>query len=113
MKKTKIYKKLQRAFFVWVWRNLPPCREFVPMISESLDRKLPFHKRLLIKIHLLACKPCVRFLEQSKFLREAMHELDAELIQKETPAKLSDEARDRLKNILKTTASVYGLFFIF
>lgn len=112
MKKTKIYKKLQRAFFVWVWRNLPPCREFVPMLSESLDRKLPFHKRVLIKIHLLACKPCVRFLEQSKFLREAMREIDEEIMQTESSAKLSGEARERLKNILKTTASVYGLFFI-
>ena len=40
-------------------------------VSESMDRTLPFHSRLLIRIHLLMCKYCSRIKDQLFILRHA------------------------------------------
>ena len=42
------------------------------MVSESMDRNLPIHQRLLIAIHLLMCKYCNRFKKQLQILRHAV-----------------------------------------
>jgi hypothetical protein len=75
------------------------------MLSESMDRKLSLYKRIILKMHLVACPPCVRYLKQIKFLREATHRCDDQILQNEPDAKLSDDARERLKNALKSSIS--------
>ena len=110
MIKRKITKKAQRFFFYLIWKLLPTCKQFVPILSESLDRKLPLYQKVLVKLHLKACPPCVRYLKQISFVREAAHQCGEKILQAEPTAKLSDDARERLKNLLKTSAIVLGLF---
>ena len=69
-------------------------------MSESIDRKLPFHQRIGIRIHLLMCKFCLRYERQLKFLRkilrtQAMYEENTE-----SYIPLPPEARKRIKNFL-------------
>lgn len=90
-----------------ILRTLPPCKEIVKIVSASLDRRLSIRERLLMKLHLVACQPCVRYMEQSHFLSSAAHVLDDGLKDELFTGRLSDEARERIKNVLKTSASLF------
>jgi hypothetical protein len=110
MIKRTLTKKLQRFFFYLIWKFLPNCKQFVPILSESLDRKIPPYQRILVKLHLIACPPCVRYLKQIRFVREAAQQCGENIWQTETNTKLSDDARERMKNLLKTSAIIISLF---
>jgi hypothetical protein len=105
-----VYKKVQRFFFVLILKYLPPCKDLIDIASASLDRKLTWRESIVLKLHLIPCKPCVRFIEQSKFMREMMKEFHGELAEELQSRALSDDARNRLKAVLKTSAAVLGTF---
>jgi hypothetical protein len=109
MAETGIIFRLRRAKNRMILRTLPPCKEIVKIVSASLDRPLTIRERLLMKVHLMACKPCVRYMEQSHFLSSAVTQMDENLKDELFTGRLSDEARDRIKNILKTSAGLYSI----
>jgi hypothetical protein len=109
MSETGIIQKLRRARNLFILRTLPPCKEIVKIVSASLDRKLTLRERTVMRLHLVACKPCVRYMEQSQFLSSAASQLDENLKDELFTGKLSDEARERIKNVLKTSASLFTL----
>ena len=72
-------------------------KEVTRMVSESLDRKLPLHQRMGIRIHLLMCKFCSRYRRQLLILREAMR-FQAKYGEDTEPSlTLPPEARERIK----------------
>lgn len=73
------------------------------MVSASLDRKLPFHQRAMIRIHLLMCKYCARVKDQMVIIREAcrLDDLCAEDFDHTHP--LPHDRRDRMKQTLTRT----------
>jgi hypothetical protein len=79
----------------------PSCREATRLQSLGLDRSLTLRERLGLRIHLLLCKWCRRYGKQIRFLRDAAHNHPDELTGP-APQKLSDEARDRIRNSLKS-----------
>jgi len=95
-----IYKRVQRFFFVLILKYLPPCRDLIDTASASLDRKLTWRESIVLKLHLIPCKPCVRFIEQSKFLRRVEQDFDRRSDEEFAGASLSPEARERLKTLL-------------
>src|SRR4030095_5395934 len=109
MAETGIIQRLRHARNLLILRTLPPCKEIVKIVSASLDRKLTFRERAVMTLHLVACKPCVRYMEQSHFLGSAASQLDENLKHELFTGKLSDEARDRIKNLLKTSAGLFAL----
>lgn len=105
MKETQVKKT---RFNVWAWHNLPPCKVIVKWITAAEDGRLSLYKTIVMKIHLFSCRPCVNFLKQLKFLRRAMHECGDNLAPPENEdAKLSDAARERLKNAIKSSATAF------
>jgi hypothetical protein len=74
------------------------CRDVSQLVSESLDRKLSFRQRMQVRLHLLMCRLCSRFRRQTLFLRDAGRRLAVE----ETDDTLSPEARERIKQLLKS-----------
>lgn len=72
----------------------------VKIITASLDSKLSRTEWILMKVHLLSCDPCVNFLKQIKFIRNALSHSDERLGQVDASVKLSDDARARLKKNL-------------
>jgi predicted anti-sigma-YlaC factor YlaD len=48
------------------------CKEASRLISQELDHPLPWHRRLVLRVHLLWCDACRRYNRQARFLREAM-----------------------------------------
>ncbi len=78
----------------------PNCREAARLQSEALDHKLPFRRRLGLRIHLMICKWCCRYGKQVRFLRDAARE-HSDKAPEPAPEKLSDEARERIKRRLR------------
>jgi hypothetical protein len=107
-----IFSKIRRGFNVAAWTYLPPCKEIVKIISASLDRRLTLRERMILKIHLMACKPCANYLEQSHILSHAAHHIDDDLKNELYSGHLSDEARDRIKNILRASAGLFAFFVV-
>jgi hypothetical protein len=103
MRETRIYIAVRRAINITIIRALPPCKEIVKIVSASLDRNLTLRERTIMRLHLAACKPCVRYMEQSHFLRAATSGLDEKLRAEVFSGRLSDEARDRIKARLRTS----------
>ena len=75
------------------------CEEASRLISESLDRELPLGTRIALRIHLLMCKLCPRFLRQMLFLKEASDPYQKE-IEGDPSYSLSINARERIKSLL-------------
>lgn len=92
-------------FNLWVWRKLPECKQMVKIITASMDEKLSWSEWILMKIHLLACDPCVNFLKQIKFVRSVLRQSDKRLAEADPAVKLSDDARARMKKALETPNS--------
>ena len=76
------------------------CKEVTRMVSESMDRKLPLHQRMGIRVHLLMCKFCSRYRKQLLILREAMR-LQEKYVEDTKPSPtLRPEARERIRRFL-------------
>ena len=78
------------------------CKEAAWLISESMDRDLPFMQRLGIRAHLLMCKHCTRYRRQLLFIRDAIQHYLDEVENEESvpPVSLSPEALERINAYL-------------
>lgn len=92
----RVTKMIRRS----ILRTFPSCKEIVHIISASLDRPLTLRERFLMKMHLFACKPCVRYLHQSEFVSRAMRMMDDSEKMDLFSGSLSDSARARIKAAL-------------
>jgi len=77
------------------------CKDVSRKVSEGMDRKLPLHDRMFIRVHLMMCKYCARFQQQLLLLRKAsrIDELTGDAL--DPGLSLSMEARVRMKEALK------------
>jgi hypothetical protein len=79
-----------------------PCQTITRLISEAEDRKLPFYRRLLLRLHLYGCLACVRFQEQLRFMRALIRRSDGYVAQAlSNEHSLSAEARERIRFALR------------
>ena len=89
----------------WLIRITPPCKDMTRLLSEAMDRPLPFGIRVRMRLHFLICKWCERYKNQLLFLRQALrrnpYELESEIPASSTP--LSPEAKDRLKRVIRNS----------
>ncbi len=47
------------------------CKDVTRLVSLAQDVRLPWHRRLKVRLHLSVCAACARFEAQVRFLREA------------------------------------------
>lgn len=67
------------------------------LVTQSLDRKLTFRENIGMRLHLMLCKNCARFMQQMHLLRAWMRNED----EGRTQAGLDDEARSRIARKLQ------------
>lgn len=67
------------------------------LITASMDGKLAWRERLMMKLHLLACDPCANFLKQVTFIRTALGHAARNLGEYDEAISLSPDARHRIK----------------
>lgn len=81
------------------------CRETARLLSESTDRLLPFRRRMGLRLHLMMCYLCRRYVRQVRAIEQVVLRLSAETGENgEDPAglgELSPEARDRVKTAIR------------
>lgn len=67
------------------------CRDIAESASDYLEHKLPFRRRVSVRLHLLMCKHCRTFVEQLKVSIDSLHSLDTN-----EPEPISEDTRERL-----------------
>lgn len=51
---------------------MPNCREVTRALAEGEFRVLPWHRRLLVRLHLGMCEHCSRFARQLGLISQAL-----------------------------------------
>jgi hypothetical protein len=51
------------------------CKEVTRLVSQGMDRRLPFGRRVALRVHLVICDGCTNFSKQVAFLRKAIRDL--------------------------------------
>ena len=82
------------------------CKAVTRMVSESLDRKLPFYQRMGIRMHLLMCKLCSRYRRQLLFLRETIRLQAASSEDIESAIVLPPGTRERIKRSIRNALNL-------
>ena len=77
------------------------CKAVSQIVSESMDRVLPIHQRVLIWMHLMMCKYCARFKRQLLLLREICRSEEMATGESDATLVLPKEACDRIKQSLQ------------
>jgi hypothetical protein len=88
-----------------VWRLLPDCKQIVALASASLDKNLSLGQRIKLRLHMVTCAACLRFFEQSKFLREAMSQYYTRCAVDENVSDFGGDVRERLKRAVSMADS--------
>ncbi|MBI3611198.1 MAG: zf-HC2 domain-containing protein [Nitrospirae bacterium] len=92
----------------WLIRNTPPCREVVRILSDAMDRPIPLRRRIAVRLHFLICQWCERYQKQIRLIRTLLRREES-ISPPDTPntsnARLSDEARERLKRLTRQDRS--------
>ena len=70
-------------------------------MSESLERRLGLVELTKLRLHLLVCAWCARYLKQIKLLRQAVSQSELSADDYASPLKLTDEARQRISESLR------------
>jgi anti-sigma factor RsiW len=79
------------------------CKEVCYIVSESLDGRLPLHKRIKVRLHLAMCKACQRMVRQMELLQAAVRRYGATEDKASTAdhETLSEEACNRILSRLQ------------
>jgi hypothetical protein len=91
--------KLEASF--WLGRRLPTCEQVLPVLSQSLERKLTLRERVTLKLHFLICVYCVRYLRQLRLMRAAVRARSEQIEEDSSASALPEDARERLKRALE------------
>lgn len=93
---------MNRAKELWRILNLP-CEGMARLASESLDRDLSRLERFPLRLHLIYCAACRRYLRQLRVLRDVMRRLATSLETGEPlpGPSLPREVRERIQDALR------------
>ncbi len=79
------------------------CKEVTQLVSKSLDRKLPFYRRFLIRMHLYMCKYCFRFDKQLHIMRAISRDQTLQDGTLDQSVALPPETCERIKQSIRST----------
>ena len=78
------------------------CEDTSPLISEGLDHDLPFTKRMRLWAHLAICGMCKNCMAQMNTIRSLARSLGNEDSDSSSSEGLSAEAREKIKQAMKS-----------
>jgi hypothetical protein len=94
---TKAYQNIRLKLRRKLLSSLQPCRDVTAVMSESLERQLSLAERIKMRLHMMVCTWCKRYLEQITLMKTLFNGAP-------TPTQtehLSNEARNRILDRLK------------
>jgi hypothetical protein len=80
------------------------CKAVTQIVSESMDRVLPIHHRVLIRMHLMMCKYCARFNRQLLIIREVCRSEEIMPGESDDTRVLPQDACERIKQSLQKSS---------
>jgi hypothetical protein len=69
--KQKLTDWLPRRAILLIVRYTPDCHNMTRLVSQSMDRRLPFGTWVRMKLHYIICVWCERYTEQIAFVKDA------------------------------------------
>ncbi len=78
------------------------CKEVSKHVSEAMDRCLPLHQRMMIRMHLAMCRFCRRTSRQMQCLRDIARDPRLQEAGMDESVSLSPEACERIKENLRS-----------
>jgi len=72
------------------------CKETSVLVTQSLDRRLTFREQFAMRVHLMICRNCARFMKQMNLIRSWLRMED----EAGQPG-LTDGARERIAGRLR------------
>lgn len=72
------------------------CKETSVLVTQSLDRSLTFRDRIAMKLHLMICRNCARFMKQMQLIRSWLRIED-----EANPPAMPDGVRERIASKLR------------
>ncbi|MBK9308141.1 MAG: zf-HC2 domain-containing protein [Nitrospira sp.] len=88
----------------WLTHFLPTCQDMSQLLSDALDRRLPWPVRARMFIHLKICTVCEQYQRQLALLRRLLRQKDDSYpvdVRGSQPG-LSDEAKGRIRRALES-----------
>lgn len=79
------------------------CKQAIRLVSEQLDRELPFWRRVWLRLHVAMCRACGRYTRQVKGLDQAVRQRYGGDSAARGPVRLPDEALERIKASLRSS----------
>ncbi len=77
-----------------LWRGLYPCKENVRLISLERDGRISLYDKIQVRVHLLVCTWCQKYVRQLELLNESLQQGDP------TPGQLDPDIAKRLKKTI-------------
>ncbi len=75
-----------------------------PLMSEALERRLGLVEHMKLRLHLLVCAWCARYLKQISLLRQLVSQREFTSADDNAGSlKLTDEARQRISESLRNS----------
>jgi predicted anti-sigma-YlaC factor YlaD len=96
-----IGQRLKWQVILFLARRLPPCNVLLPLFSEERERPLTLREKITKKLHLFTCEACRRYIAQIEQMSEMVKPQNEMETSVAPPAKLSDDARKRIKDALE------------
>ncbi len=84
----------------YVHKILNNCEEVSLMALQAKEQKLPWRKRVELKIHLFYCRCCSNFVKQSDLIDKTLGHL-AENMDKNPPFQADEKFKAKLKDKIK------------
>jgi hypothetical protein len=98
IRNSSIMEKLMN--FILGWLNLT-CKDTSPLISEMMDHRVSFIKRLKIRIHLALCGVCLYYKGQLETISALSKNLGREDFPVKKDATLPQESKDKIKKMIE------------
>ncbi len=77
------------------------CEDTSPLISESMDHRVPFLKRMRLKIHLAMCEVCMYYKKQLETIRILAQNLGREDTGLSPDVELKPDTKEKLKKMIE------------
>lgn len=87
----------------WLARITPSCKDVTHLVSQSLDRPLPWTTRLTLQLHYWICEACAQYRRQLIQVRKVLQQMaNSSSAAQQGDSQLSPSAKARLKEALRS-----------
>jgi len=81
------------------------CKEAIALASEGMDHKLPFWRRLSLRLHVAMCRHCPPYVRQIQLLERAIRQRYGVDSPPPTTEPLGRNELDRIKSCLRALSA--------